>query len=380
MFPVLILALQLVQVPAQAPPLVEAPDPDATSEHNLPSAGTDAPVPPVLADDTASASAVEAVVEESPESAPAQSEPASMPVLPSPVPAPQPVASPAPKPIPPPAVARTCKIAVLDLKAGDGFTEKGVEALTDALATEIGQRSKCEVMSRADIRSMISFEAEKQLLGCGEESCLAELGGALGVDFLVTGSVSKMGESTLLSLKKINLVDLKVVRRVTDTFNGIDDEVVFFTQWMARRLEMGDATAGQKPIPRPKQVVSQGDPNKVKYVEKHMTLWRGLAWTSAALTGVAGLVTLGAVGGTYGMSWVLMQEKTRPASDNGGTDAGTVSTSTAVGPYLATAANVGMYATGALFVATVVLFFLPSEEFEVRELQAPAGSGGEVQP
>jgi hypothetical protein len=233
-------------------------------------------------------------------------------------------------------------------------------------------------MSRADIRSMISFEAEKQLLGCGEESCLAELGGALGVEFLVTGSVSRVGEATLLSLKKIILRDLKVERRVTDTFAGVDDEVVGFTQWMARRLEQGDAKAGQKPVPRPKVAVAQADPGKVKYVEKHMTLWRGLAWTGTALTAVSTLATLGAVGGTYGLSWYVAQQKTRPESEDGGTDTGTVNTSLTVGPYLATASNVGIYLTGALLVGTVGLFFLPAEEFEVREIDSRSGS--EVAP
>ena len=36
---------------------------------------------------------------------------------------------------------------------------------------------------------MLSLERQKRMLGCGTDSCMAELGGALGVGRLVTGDV-----------------------------------------------------------------------------------------------------------------------------------------------------------------------------------------------
>ncbi len=216
---------------------------------------------------------------------------------------------------------------------------------------------------------MVSFEAQKQLLGCGDDSCLAELGGALGVEFIVMGSVSKIGESTLISLKKINLETLQVERRVTDTFNGVDDEVVGFARWMTRRLARNDAFAGAKPIARPKAKVVKD--NKVHYVEKNMTIWRTLAWGGALVTGTAALVTASALGGTYGTSWYVSRTKTSSAVDRS-----VIRFGDSYGPYMATVSNVGLYTTGALFALSVVLFFLPAEHLETRSMDLPTAQQG----
>jgi hypothetical protein len=55
------------------------------------------------------------------------------------------------------------------------------------------------------VREMLSFEARRQLIGCDASECLAELGGALGVDELVTGSVAVLGDSRLLTVKRIDM-------------------------------------------------------------------------------------------------------------------------------------------------------------------------------
>ena len=54
------------------------------------------------------------------------------------------------------------------------------------------RRPGAEVVSGAEIRSLIGFERQKQLLGCKEDSsCIAEMGGALGASgfVLVAGPV-----------------------------------------------------------------------------------------------------------------------------------------------------------------------------------------------
>src|SRR5690606_8239504 len=59
------------------------------------------------------------------------------------------------------------------------------------------------------IQQMVQFEQEKQLLGCEtDSSCLAELGGALGVAMLVTGSLGKVGSSYIINL---TLTDTRTV-------------------------------------------------------------------------------------------------------------------------------------------------------------------------
>ncbi len=249
-----------------------------------------------------------------------------------------------------------CSMAVLDLKAGQGYSDKEALALTDVVSEHIGNHSKCSVLSRDEIRSVLSFEAEKQLLGCDDDGCMAELGGALGVDFLVVGSISRLGKSTLVSLKKIDLASLKVLRRITDTSDGTDAEIAVFVGWMATRLAAGDQVAGPKPkIKKKKQTV--------QLVEKQPTLWRNMAWTG--LWTSLGVMTLtGVTAGTvYGLSAYSQWTRQQPHVD---TDS--VAIAEQVGPGLAVAGNVGLYASLGLVLVTTVLFFLPAEELVQHEV------------
>jgi hypothetical protein len=51
------------------------------------------------------------------------------------------------------------------------------------------------VITSEAIRDMLAFEKQRQMLGCTEAGCIAELGGALGVDYLVSGKVSRLAAS-----------------------------------------------------------------------------------------------------------------------------------------------------------------------------------------
>lgn len=268
---------------------------------------------------------------------------------------------------PPPPEKPQCKMAVLDLQPGEGFTEKSAVSLTDVVTTTIGQNSPCQVLSRNEIRAMLSFEAEKQLLGCGNDSCLAELGGALGVENLITGNVSKMGTSTLLSLKNVNLNKLVVERRVTDTFAGSDEEVPAFALWMARRLVLDAAIVGAKPVPKPKVIPAD---TKVHYVEKNMTTWRVLAWTGLGVTALLGALTGVAAATNLGLSMFLIAEKTSTKAN-----LQTISAVEAAGPYFASGTNLGIYVTPVFALATVVLFFLPAETTEIKSIDSGDRSG-----
>ncbi|OGQ90350.1 MAG: hypothetical protein A2289_26390 [Deltaproteobacteria bacterium RIFOXYA12_FULL_58_15] len=105
--------------------------------------------------------------------------------------------------------AQTSKIAVLDFTAAgveDGQAKDVTTNLVNLVAAEVG-RLGFEVISTADINAMLSYEKQKDLVGCEENTtCLAEIGGALGVDMLLGGSLGKLGDTYTLSL---SLVDIK---------------------------------------------------------------------------------------------------------------------------------------------------------------------------
>ncbi len=61
------------------------------------------------------------------------------------------------------------------------------------MANELDRLGAFKVITSDAIRAMLALEKQKQMLGCTEASCLAEIGGALGVDYLVSGRVTALG-------------------------------------------------------------------------------------------------------------------------------------------------------------------------------------------
>src|SRR5512145_156541 len=85
--------------------------------------------------------------------------------------------------------AASPKLAVMPIVAGEGVPATTTAAITDALAAEVRRRSGAEVITRKEIEAVLSLEAQKQMLGCQSDACIAELGGALGVAQLVAGDL-----------------------------------------------------------------------------------------------------------------------------------------------------------------------------------------------
>jgi hypothetical protein len=212
--------------------------------------------------------------------------------------------------------------------------------------------SGCSVLSRADIRAVISLEAEKSLLGCDEQSCLSELGGALGVSHLVTGRISRIKGSVLLSLRKTDLKTMTVETRATDSFGGYDDEVFAFVSWLSRKLVLTDpAVIGMKPTPRPKK--EQGP----QLVERRGTLWRTLAWTGVWLTVGSGVTfAAGAI------TTEVFSRQTEAAKLEAANNRGFLELAEEVGPVSASVTNGALYVGSSLALITIGLFFLPHDE------------------
>ncbi len=68
------------------------------------------------------------------------------------------------------------------------------------LASRLGESKHLKVVSDRDIKAALGLERQKQLLGpCTDTSCLAEVSGALGARYLVTGRLDKLGKTYVLT-------------------------------------------------------------------------------------------------------------------------------------------------------------------------------------
>jgi hypothetical protein len=89
-----------------------------------------------------------------------------------------------------PADARP-KLAVLDF-AANGASKELTSAATSAAANEIERLGVFRITTAEAIRDMLAFEKQRQMLGCTDGGCMAEIGGALGVDYVVSGKVTRI--------------------------------------------------------------------------------------------------------------------------------------------------------------------------------------------
>jgi len=85
------------------------------------------------------------------------------------------------------------KIAVLALKLETDLDEGIGNTLNEIMLNEFQEVGDFQVLSSSDILAVLNLELKRMKLGCTEDSCLAELGGALGVPLLASPSLDFHG-------------------------------------------------------------------------------------------------------------------------------------------------------------------------------------------
>jgi hypothetical protein len=104
------------------------------------------------------------------------------------------------------------KLAFLDFQAS-GASKELAGAAGGVAANELDRMGAFQIVTADAIRNMLAFEKQRQMLGCTDAGCMAEIGGALGVDWLISGRVTKLAagrdvpetyslELTLTNVKK----------------------------------------------------------------------------------------------------------------------------------------------------------------------------------
>jgi hypothetical protein len=144
--------------------------------------------------------------------------------------------------------AQRQKVAVLDVRAVQGVQPGTAQILTAIIAGDTASAGY-DVLSQADIGALIGFERQKKMLGCGDDSsCLAEIGGALGAEYVISTQVGQIGSRFHLSLQLLDARKGTVVARVS-TFSETTEDALAATaekavaQALAAARERTGATA-----------------------------------------------------------------------------------------------------------------------------------------
>ena len=145
------------------------------------------------------------------------------------------------------ALSASPRVAVMPVASGEGVPGRTAEAVTDAVAAQVRRYGGVEVITQKEILAVLSLEQQKQMLGCQTDSCMAELGGALGVDRMVSGDLAKLGESWLFHLKLTDVVKVKVIAQSDRRLRrgSIDDVLDVLPAMVVELFPRGAATSRQ---------------------------------------------------------------------------------------------------------------------------------------
>ncbi len=122
------------------------------------------------------------------------------------------------------AAARGLKVALVPLAPLGGVDAQTAKVFDEALAGELRRHAGLSVITQADVAALLGVERQRQMLGCAEAGCIAEIGGALGADRVVHGSVGRVGSSLVVNLASLDARRAAQAASVSERLQGAGDE------------------------------------------------------------------------------------------------------------------------------------------------------------
>jgi hypothetical protein len=108
------------------------------------------------------------------------------------------------------------RIAVMDVTPHGDVSPRVAQVVSDEVLAEVRRRNPgVSVIGTEEVRALLGAQADRQRLGCqlgaNDVACMAEIGGALGAEKLVLGSVGQLGDTYLLTVKLVDVRRAKVL-------------------------------------------------------------------------------------------------------------------------------------------------------------------------
>ncbi|MBI5495242.1 MAG: hypothetical protein HY904_09435 [Deltaproteobacteria bacterium] len=211
--------------------------------------------------------------------------------------------------------APASSVAVFPLEQKTGITQESAELLTDVVVQTLRDAGVfSRVMSAKEIETVLAFNVTKEMASCGNSSCLAEIAGQLGVDFIVAGNVGRFGRAVVMNLRLLDVKTAAAVGSVSRTICGGGEEALpAATRQSTRRLMQAArlatfpdirATDADQECPPEAPVAApavQAAPGTTPVAQEQSS--GGRRWLTVG--GGGAMAALGAVGGLVGLAGLV---------------------------------------------------------------------------
>lgn len=127
-------------------------------------------------------------------------------------------------------------VAVMDMKGVGGEEQvKTAAVLTDLLRTELSNTGYFKLCDRANMDQVMK-EIGLQQSGCTSSECVVQIGRVLGVSKMVTGSISKLGKSYIITLQIVDIETALIVKSVSERAECKEEELYYLVGIAAKKL------------------------------------------------------------------------------------------------------------------------------------------------
>ncbi len=107
------------------------------------------------------------------------------------------------------------RLLVLDFQATEGVEAAMVNIAHDRFIATVSGINRFELATSNDLRMMLQTEQQRQLLECADDSCMAEIAGALGARYLSRGRLSLLDKDVVLTLQLFDSESVSLDNQVT---------------------------------------------------------------------------------------------------------------------------------------------------------------------
>lgn len=91
------------------------------------------------------------------------------------------------------------------------------------VTSELASDPDLDIIAADDVERLAALEGDRQNLGCTDNSCLAELAGAIGARYVVFGDVGKLGDVVIVQLNLFDSQTARALTRVTVQANSMSE-------------------------------------------------------------------------------------------------------------------------------------------------------------
>jgi len=130
----------------------------------------------------------------------------------------------------------TFKLAVMPLKPS-GVDKSASDTLSQILNSQLNQIDGIKVISQDDLKAIIEKTRTDITFKCENSiQCLTDIGASFGASLLVTGSVGKIKDMYVITVKLIDVREGEILSRIVESFEGKENQLKHAIKLIALNL------------------------------------------------------------------------------------------------------------------------------------------------